>query len=288
MSIPASGLRPRSSAAEFPQEPAAQPCDPETATCRDAQTGGPARATQLPQTCDNGPVMGTAERVERAVQDSYSRAEDGSRTCSQRRIDRLLQGGSADRSMPLPSQVVGRPSATVATLAAQQRGNVAASVAGHAAVDLAKHAGVEVTSHLLTAATTRAGLVAASAALPPLALALGIVMTAAGAMTLLSHAQHVDARDRAALEALSQQWQTYQCSLDANGRAELANRMHSLARGIELARSGNLDDPFVQRQIEGDPYVRLGARTVLEAQGRANLAPESRSTDDRLRYVRRG
>jgi hypothetical protein len=288
MSIPASGLRPRSSAAEFPQQPATQPCDPETATCRDAQTGGPARATQLPQTCDNGAAMGTAERVERAAQDSYERAEDPSRTCSQCRIDRLLQGGAADRSMPLPSALPNRPTTTVAALAASQRGNVAASIAGHTAVDLGKHVGIEVTEHLLVAAATRAGLVAASAALPPLAVALGIVMTAQGVMGLVGHAVHVDARDRAALSALSQQWQTYQCSVDANGRAELANRLHSIARGIELARSANLDDPFVQRQIESDPYVRLGARTVLEAQGRANLTPESRSSDDRLRFVRRG
>lgn len=48
--------------------------------------------------------------------------------------------------------------------------------------------------------------------------------------------------------------------------------MHALALGIEFVRNGSLDDPFVQRRIESNPYIRLSVRTALEAQRRSNTA----------------
>ena len=279
MSIPASGLTQSCRPQEYPQEPVTPPCDTTTTSCSDPRTGGPVRATNLPQTCENGPVMGQAERQDRYYTDSYSAAEDPSRTCSQRRLDQLLRGRSDDACMPTPGAVPGRPTLTVRELAEAQRGNIARLAAGHAVTELATHAGIEVGSHALAAMATRAGMLSVGVALPPLGMALGIVLTASSAMSLIGEAQHIDAADRAALSALAAQWETYQRNLDASTRSVIEGRMHALARGIEFVRNGSIDDPFVQRQIDSNPYIRLGVRTALEAQRRASSAPTNATSN---------
>jgi cell division protein FtsL len=214
--------------------------------------------------------MGHVERQEQYYRDTYARAEDPSRTCNQARIDRLLQGGSDEVCLPPPRDVQGRPRMTVRELAEAQRGNIAGPTARHLAADVAMHVGIEVSSHALAAMATRAGMLTVGAALGPLGMALGIVLSASSVVSMAIEARHIDARDRAALDALAREWQNYQTSVDANARAIIEGRMHAMARGIEFVRQGRLDDPFVQRQIESDPYIRLGVRTALEAQSRAN------------------
>jgi hypothetical protein len=230
------------------------------------------RAAGAPQTCENGAVMGHAERQERLVRDTYERAEDPSRTCNTRRLQQVLRSGADEACLPTPSIVNGRPSLTTTQLSEAQRRGATGPLAEGAAHELATHIGVEAFSHAGAALATRAGLMATASMLPPLAMALGIVLTAEGAMATLAEARHADTRDRAALSALAGQWQRYQCSLDANTRSILEGRMRAVARGIEFVRNGNLDDPFVQRQIESDPYIRLGVRTQLEARGQSPQA----------------
>lgn len=272
MSIPASGLRPSCRPQEYPQTPVTPPCDTTTTSCSDPRTGGPLRATNLPQICENGPVMGHAERQEQYYRDTYASAEDPSRTCSQRRIEQLLRGGSDEVCLPVAQGIPDRPTMTVQQLAESQMGTIARRTAMHLGADIAVHIGIDLGTHALASMATGAGLLGVGAALPPLGMALGIVMTASSLMAMSHEVRHLDAQDRAALRALAIQWETYQHNVNVNARAQIEGRMHALGRGIEFVRNGLLDDPFVQRQIQSDPYIRLGVRMALEAQQRASAA----------------